>query len=57
MFMNQKNQNSENDYITHKIYRFSAIPIKLQKVLFTELGQITSQFVWKYKNPQIAKVS
>ena len=39
------------------IYIFSAIPIKLQKVLFTELGQITSQFVWKYKNPQIAKVS
>ena len=35
------------------IYRVNRIPIKLPPVFFTE--QIISQFVWKYKKPQIAK--
>ena len=37
------------------IYRFNAISIKLPIVFFRELERMISQFVWKYKKPQIAK--
>ena len=49
MFMDQKNQHIASEYTTQSNLEIQCDPIKLPIVFVTELEQIISQFVWKYK--------
>ena len=55
MFMHQQNQYSDNEYTTQSNLQIQCNSIKLPAVFFTELEQIISQSVWKYKKLRIAK--
>ena len=71
MFMDQKNQYSENEYTTQNNLYIQCNPYTTQSnlqiqynpivfnaiptVYFRELEQIISQFTWKYKKPRIVK--
>ena len=50
-----KNSILKMTILTKATYRFSANPIQLTMIFFTELEKIISQIVWKHKRPQIAK--
>ena len=55
MIMDWENQYSENEYPTQSNLQIQCNPYQAPMVFFTELEQIISQFVWKYKKPRIAK--
>ena len=56
MFINWKSQYSEKEYTTQSNLQIQCNPYQATDGIFTELEQIVSQFVWKYKKkPRIAK--
>ena len=57
MCVDWKNQYSENEYTTQSNLQIQRNPYQTTSVFFTELEQIISQFVWKYKKSRITKAN
>ena len=56
LFMDWKNQYSENEYTTQSNLQIQCNPYQATNgIFFRELEQIISQFVWNYKKTRIAK--
>ena len=55
MFMDWKNQYSENEYTTQSNLQIQCNPYQAPNGILQELEHIISQFVQKYKKPRIAK--
>ena len=51
MSMDQKNQDSENQYTTQSNLQIQCNPYQAINGIFTEIEKIFSQFVWKYEKP------
>ena len=55
MFVDWKNQYSENEYTTQSNLQIQSNPYQATRGIFHIIEQIISRFVWKYKKTQIAK--
>ena len=55
MFMDGKNQYSENEYTTQSNLQIQCNPYQATNSIFHRARTIISQFLWKYKKPRIAK--
>ena len=55
-FLGRKNQYCENDYTTKLNLQIQCDPYQITNGISTELEQKISQFIWKHKRSQIAKI-